>query len=263
MPQLITQKELRRVGSLPFCYLCGKVFEVGDARNRDHVPPEAIFAKEDRTPPLILPTHSACNERQSADDEVIGQLVAVVHGKRPRSEDLRLRTRVYATDQFSEPMLGLLGTRLEPIIWRWVRGFHSALYSRYLPPETKHVIHPPFWRASQTDGELHVHGPLPQEAIFVELLKRNRLTRTMDRVVTCNGKCVFECTWEQSDQGRRFCLFALRLYDWERLGDRKLPQRGCMGIYSPNDGKPPEATTATRLEFSPPNTRMLDPFADA
>lgn len=83
MASILTQKELRDAGRLDFCYLFGDRFEASSKRSSDHVPPKAIFAKEDRDPPLILPTHHKCNQKRSGEDELIGQIVALLHGKSP------------------------------------------------------------------------------------------------------------------------------------------------------------------------------------
>ena len=74
MIELSTQRALRSVRILPFCYLCGKPFEEGDAVDHDHVPPKSIFALADRQP-LKMKTHKLCNERHSLDDEKVGQMI--------------------------------------------------------------------------------------------------------------------------------------------------------------------------------------------
>jgi hypothetical protein len=56
MPALVSRAERQAVSALPFCYLCGIPFENGEARHADHVPPKAIFAKQDRDP-LVLASH--------------------------------------------------------------------------------------------------------------------------------------------------------------------------------------------------------------
>lgn len=262
MREIVTQRQLRECRNLPFCYLCGKDFATGERTNRDHVPPEAIFAKEDRNSPLVLVVHAKCNEAQSDDDEFIGQLVAVLHKKYPKPSASRLRAEVFHTNLSATPMLGLSGPQIERIIWRWVRGFHAALYGEFLPLDARTAIHPPVWCAKKKGNELHVRGPFPQESIFAERMKMNRTTRTIDRIISCSGKCTYECTWEHTDGGTPICLFALRLYNWENIGDRaNLPQRGCMGCYHPTWGKPNGAASGTRLDFSVPNAFPLDPFA--
>ena len=143
MPELYTQADLRSVRSLPFCYLCGRGFGGRTEKTRDHVPPKAIFATADRELPLILPTHRRCNEAQSGYDEIIGQFIAVIHGKRPTPERSRMDVRVVTTEK-GTPMMGRVGTNLQNVIGRWLRGFHSALYREFLPSETsKRTRSPP------------------------------------------------------------------------------------------------------------------------
>ncbi|GAF74525.1 unnamed protein product, partial [marine sediment metagenome] len=139
-------------------------FGVDDVKTREHVPPKSIFAKEDRNPPLILPAHLACNQQQSGDDEIVGQLVAVAHGGHPDPERSRLQFEICDAGDSRDPVLMIRGTQLERLIWRWIRGFHAALYREYLPPETEWAIHIPFWRGSQDGDVVTVKPPLPQEA---------------------------------------------------------------------------------------------------
>lgn len=260
MPQLITQKDLSRVQKLPFCYLCGKPLTRVD-NTRDHVPPESIFAKEHRNTPLVLPVHQQCNQDQSGYDEIIGQLIAVRHGKFPKAEHSRLQLEVYKFNN-KEPMLGIAGIRIESVIWRWIRGFHAALYHEYMPIKCRGAVHPPFWMASRENTHLVLRRPLPQEEVFVEQMKKNRQARATDRVICCAKKCLYECTWTPDDQGEWLCLFALRIYDWEKLGDQKLPKRGCVGCYRPLSGMPKNGTKATKLDFPVSNKDPFDPFGE-
>jgi hypothetical protein len=75
MVSVLRQSDFRGVRKLPFCYLCGRDFVADDSLNRDHVPPECIFAPPDREP-LLLPVHTACNKSYELLDEKIGQLIA-------------------------------------------------------------------------------------------------------------------------------------------------------------------------------------------
>lgn len=95
MPSILTQKELQDARSQDFCYLCGERFEANSKQSPDHVPPRSIFAKDDRDPPLILPTHHNCNQERSVEDELIGQLVAVLHGRYPPEDQLKLRLLLF------------------------------------------------------------------------------------------------------------------------------------------------------------------------
>ena len=80
MQKLTSQKDLRLVQRLNFCYLCGDGFDKDSERTKDHVPPEAMFAEADRNFPLIVSAHGSCNWARSPEDEVIGQLVSLLHG---------------------------------------------------------------------------------------------------------------------------------------------------------------------------------------
>jgi hypothetical protein len=84
MVSLLRQSDFRSVQNLPFCYLCGRDFVADDSKNRDHVPPECIFAPLDREP-LWLPEHTVCNGTYRLLDEKIGQLIALRYGNVPRN----------------------------------------------------------------------------------------------------------------------------------------------------------------------------------
>jgi len=142
MPQLISQKELRSAHSLNFCYLCGNRFSDGPNRacDDDHVPPTALFLKPDRDTPLILKTHKDCNNSQNLTDEFMGQLVSLIHGKAPRPNMLSPK-RIALVGSLSPKLF--VEPDVKSAIWRWIRGFHAALYQEYLPNSTMRAIHTP------------------------------------------------------------------------------------------------------------------------
>jgi hypothetical protein len=189
---LDTQKAMREIQKLPFCYLCGRKIDAGDKRNRDHVPPNAIFAIEDRDFPLILPTHQACNDGWSGDDEAIGHLVGLLHGCALDLARTRLRISGARCDcGFSGFFLA--GLDLRSIIRRCIRGFHAALYREGLEESAMFSTCPPLPEVGPT-GEDVQRGEVPKVVPkFVEELKRNRATGTLDRIVCRNGKCKYEC----------------------------------------------------------------------
>lgn len=122
MISLITQAERRTIQRLPFCYLCGQFFEIGDSKNRDHVPPDSIF-KVDHKDPLILPTHERCNSAHAIIDEKIAQLIALRYGKVP-ADPQRRRLIV-------DPKIGAItNLDIEEAVWYWIAGFHAALYKQ-------------------------------------------------------------------------------------------------------------------------------------
>ncbi|TET34332.1 MAG: hypothetical protein E3J72_14320 [Planctomycetota bacterium] len=250
MPEIISQDDCKKARSIPFCYLCGKPLSSGGETNRDHIPPRKIFRDEDRNWPLILKTHTSCNEKQSEDDEVIGQIVALCWGKSvpPRRQKFKVNIRRYKGNL----MPGISGVPIQGIIWRWVRGFHAALYREFLPATWPGGnIFTPFPRSDNTDPDIN-------RALFSKVLIENRRNRTLDRIITQNGKCIYECAWATVDDGRTICVFGLRLYDWEKMGPQADGPRGCVGLYSAVT--PKTATLSTDSVFSVKNGDSLDPF---
>jgi hypothetical protein len=258
---LSSQHDFRSLQRLPFCYLCGHKFDSAEAVNRDHVPPSAIFATDDREPALILPTHALCNELRSGEDQLSAQLVGAIYG---REEDARHFKLDLISGRFKDgtPFAAAQNLNLKPIIKRWVAGFHAALYLEPLPLGTRWSTQMPLPDAIVEPNGLKA-TPIGEAALkFIEELKRNRRVGTIDSIVCRNRKCVYECVWTQFDNGQWFCLFCLDLYDRISLGDsNKFVQRGCVGSYIlPQVGIPVGATVATRLIFDVENRSPLDPF---
>lgn len=251
---------MRHAHSLPFCYLCGNVFDPTDEANDDHVPPSGIFSEADRDFPLILRTHQDCNTARSQDDQVAGQLVGVLHGRKVNPTHKKLKVKLGHFENGSRAVVvGNLDIRA--IIRRWVRGFHAALYKEYLPEADSFMTCPPLPEAKPTaDGPqfMPVQEVFP---LFVKELKRNRATATLDRIVCRNGKCRYECVWTQADNGTWMCVYGLDLYNWIDLGDKNFEPRGCVGTYiRPSGGVPSGASRSTRLEFPVATGGRLDPF---
>lgn len=230
MPEIRTQKELRAAWGVPFCYLCGEPFAEGEERNRDHVPPRSVFAVEDRNPPLQLPVHERCNADQSTDDETLGQLVAVLHGRRPSQERARLVADVFRVG--GRPMLGLKDLPLWSQIWRCVRGFHAALY-REPVVDRGGLIGPPLPDLQIDEGGPDARAEFNTRLFMTKVFKEQLRAGRTDGLTCNNGRCVYRCVWLTFDNGRPFCLFALRLYNWELLGDPRLGQRGCILLRTP------------------------------
>ena len=257
--RLESQAQMRQIRSLPFCYVCAQAFEPHEERNSDHVPPTALFATDHRDFPLILPTHTRCNSAQSADDETIGQLVGVLHGRAivPHGRKPELYGGVFPD---GSPGAGAKGLDVKRIIWRWVRGFHAALYRSPIL-EVGRQVFPPLPEGRVEAGRVE---PVPVPEViqhFVQEIKRNRATGTLDSVVCRKARCRYECVWTQADGGQWFCVWALDIYGWSELGhDPHFDRRGCVGMYRQTDPVvPPGAEVATRLHFSV--GRGLDPFA--
>jgi hypothetical protein len=260
---LTTQKDLRAVQRLPFCYLCADVFQAGEVTTRDHVPPSGLFDEQDRDFPLILPTHERCNHRQSADDEVIAQVVGVLHGK-PVIEDGR-RPRL-GVGSFDDGSFGYcaLGLGIRGIIWRWVRGFHSALYQKPVG-RASFSVYPPLPEGRGAGNQIE---PVPMPEVVPHLVREircNRLTQSLDSIVCRRQRCRYECLWTQADGGQWFCIWALDLDGWSELGDvTHFERRGCVGTYRLQEQPvPAKATIGTKLQFDIRDAACLDPFDDA
>ena len=187
------EKELKNIKrNLQFCYLCGQVLTSRPHRNKDHIPPSGLFAPADRSKPLILPTHCLCNGSRSKEDQTIGQLVGVLHGRRVNPNHNKLQIRV---GRFNDGSRGaaLEGFDLKEAIRRLVRGFHAALYGEYLSPNGSFATYTPLPEAIRQEEAL-VFAPVPTVLPkFVEELKRNRVVRNLDRLILWNGKCRYEC----------------------------------------------------------------------
>jgi hypothetical protein len=259
--ELRTQKELRTAWRLPFCCICGKPFANDESRTRQHVPPRAIFAVADRSPPVILPAHAACNEQQSPLDEVIGQLVALLHGKRPTPKNVKLNADVFAVKGGKGIAVGVKDLPLQMIVFRWARYFHAALYHEYLSDRGGNIFLP-FQAGDFVDGKLVYEKIHISRSHLTLIFKQQCKAGRTDAVISNNGKCQYRCTWLRFDppnEHRTGCLFALRLYNWEELGDReRFPPMGCVAWYEAPI--PSAAARATNVEIPVSNFVPFDPF---
>ena len=255
--QLSTQADLRALQALPFCYLCGASTDSAPV-NQDHVLARSLFARGDRTPPLKLPTHVSCNQERSGDDEAVGLLVSLLHSLRlstPR------RLPVVPRLHPSGALLASTSLDLRGCIWRWVRGYHAALYRSHLPDTVDHVVFPPLPSVPFQDAGLRSDDRLAQLAQIVTVVKQSRAVARTDTVVTHAGHCRYDSTWTRFNSGRWTCFFALRIYNWEALGDSSTyPRRGCAGAYDPFDEPPGNSAVAPEVPISISNHDPLDPF---
>ena len=263
MISLATQKDARAVRDLPFCYICGNRIDASDSINYDHVPPESIFDKPDRNFPLKLAIHEErCHSPMNLDDEVLGQLIALIHGKQPSERNDKLKIDIYQRTDTESPMASFSQRNIEFLLERWIKGFHAALYREPLAADTKFAIQTPFPSGIVKNGEF-IEDPIKdQHYKFVECIKRNRTVRNLDYIETNNGKLRYECVWDKLNDNSWACIFSIDLYSWKNLGDiNNFKSRGCAGLYSPPTGEAPRnASKATQLEFSVENSDTADPF---
>jgi hypothetical protein len=168
MVSLTAQKDFQTLRKLTFCYLCGKDFDAGDDIDRDHVPAQSAIAKRDREP-LLLPTHVHCNRAYHLSDEKVGQLIALRRGEVPRKEVRRLRFAVSPRGTQG----AVINVDLDKAVWRWIAGFHAALY-RSSPVGIKGALVTPFPRARNLSGRFLIDSLKPQHHLFVQTVKENR-----------------------------------------------------------------------------------------
>jgi hypothetical protein len=257
MISLITQAQRRPVQGLPFCYLCGRVFEIGDSKDGDHVPPDSIF-QIDHKDPLILPTHRACNNAHSDIDEKIAQLIVLRYGKVPNDPKKR-RLKI------NRELGALMNLDIDDVVWRWITGFHAALYKQpVIDIRDNCALITPFPTAQMVNGTVVINKIPPQHMAFVQAIKDNRAKNNLDRIQCNKGNLTYECVWNQADNnGPWMCFFALDVYDWKDLGKtRSQDARGCAGYYVlPSGAVPSEATLGAADRNIASNVDVLDPFA--
>jgi hypothetical protein len=243
MPILDTQIDFRRVQRLPFCYLCGASFLEDDITDGDHVPPRSAFNSRDREPALKLRTHKKCNASNSVDDKKVGQLIAL--RRREAAPSLRDQALRFVT---TSGMVGVTNLNVDAAVWRWVRGFHAALYAKPLV-DARYTLRTPFPRADDVGGQYVLQPLLEQHKLIVATIKRNRAWNNLDRVVSNRGQLQYECIWCLTDDGNSWlCMFALDIYDWKDLGSTTaaIPARGCAGIYWSKEGGVPKDGSQNR-----------------
>ena len=263
MRSVTTQEELLRVRDPGFCYLCGRSWRPEDRGkgklNRDHVPPRKIFAKEHRSPPLILRTHAECNEDQSSYDEQIAQLLSLVWKGQPTPKDVsKLNVAMHDVEGMA-PFGSVEYLNLGVIISRWIRGFHTALYGEYLP-QVVGKIHEPLPGGDEIGQDSTLLGLA--RPILTREIKANRTAHNLDTILAYNGQCRYECVWTPQVEGPPICAFALLIPAWEALADPNYPPRSCVGWYRAPAGIPSSACRATRLVFPTPSRRPFDAFEE-
>jgi len=259
MVSLLRQSDFRSVQSLPFCYLCGRDFLAGDSQNRDHVPPQCIFAPADREP-LWLPTHPACNSKYRLLDEKIGQLIALRYGKVPGNAAHHRLKFAYSRHRDLGAVVNL---DIDGAVWRWIGGFHAALYRESSVGIWGSLV-TPFPKARIVNGRPVFAPLLVQHPLFVQTVRSNRVRGNLDRIVCNKGKLAYECVWQQADNsGPWMCIFALDIYDWKDLGRTSVvPARGCAGFYvTPAQTVPSGAARAVASSIIIPSSDRLDAFA--
>ena len=236
MVSLLNQRDFRPIQRLQFCYLCGEEFKQGDSINRDHVPPDAAFVVEQKEP-LLLPTHKACNSRHGPHDEKMSQFLGLLRGHLP-SDPAHWRLEFAAVEGGFE---ALQNVDIHGAVWRWIRGFHAALYRQPLTVGLTGELNTPFPSAQIKPEGLVLDVPTGNYPPLANVLNKNRAASNVDRIVSNKGAVTYECVWGRPDQqGPWLCAFSLDVSDWKLLGEPRLYQRDCLGFYV-QDTIPPSA----------------------
>ncbi len=143
---------------------------------------------EDRVHPLILTTHRSCNNAHHLTDDQMGQLVAFLHGKAPaeRSRPIGL-TEVQVGDGGSKRAV-VTGVNLDAALWRWIRGFHAALYQQLLGANVQRSISSPLQRGAIRANRILVEPVRIQHYLFTRILKLNVQEDNCDEILANRGK---------------------------------------------------------------------------
>jgi hypothetical protein len=162
-------------------------------------------------------------------------------------------------------MVGLEKPNIEAAVWRWVMGFHAALYQRHLSASRPLSVQTPFPRGRRGPSGIVIDPILEQHVVAVDLVKRNRVAGNIDVVSSNNEKLRYECVWRKADAADAWaCFFALDIYDWKDLGSHsaEIPARGCVGIYMlPDRATPPGAALDSDSRIAVTNMDRFDAFA--
>lgn len=260
MSDIVDQKKAREVKKLPFCYICGNPLQSGEVHDDDHVPPKNMFLASDRNFPIILRVHEQCNDAWQIADERVGFLIKILHGGDITKHSKKYKAEIAkAPDGRQFPLLGKIP--LKPMIGRIMRAFHAALYHEFIPRNTKNSILTPIPEAERTFEGVAVRKVPDQFRKVSDLLRSNIMARTTDKIISNNGKLHYECAWPQFDNGQRFCIFALDIYNWRSLGDKISDEDyACIGAYFLNGHMPSNATPATSIEVDFSSVPELHPF---
>lgn len=264
---IVGQQDARRVWKrASVCYLCGKplpVFELEKVSfksnspeiNRDHVPPEKLFAPEDRGDyPLLLRTHVHCNGGESADDQKMSELFRLIWNQEERA-NLEALALEWEADQHGSATASFWNNDNVPaMVFRWIRGFHYALYDEFLPANVDRATLLPFLEI-KSDGASRPH---PQYFEIAKAIRRQRMTKQMDRISAYNGRLNYECAWYLRN-GLPTCIYALDVNGWSIFsGGRAGPYRSGLGCYV-SQSIPSGASQLSRLHF-PCDDVSLDLF---
>lgn len=251
------------------CYLCGEPLPILDLSetpicredptvNDDHVPPETLFAPGDRANyPLKVRTHVSCNGDQSQNDQKMAELFRLIWNPQTQ-DDLQTLALEWESDASGRAIASYWrNDDLPGIVFRWIRGFHHALYGEYLPPQTKRATLLPFLEIKPNGAS----RPHQQYYDIAKSIQRQRALNSLDQIIAYNGRLQFQCAWFMGGNSAT-CIYALDVNGWSVFsGGRAGPYRSCLGCYV-TCSIPSEATKLSALHFDPADV-TLDLFPES
>lgn len=173
---------------------------------------------------LKLPTHCVCNHTHHQNDEKAGQLIALRRGQVPS----RLRFAGFPDDG----MAAFVNLDIEGAAFRWVMGFHAALYREPMPRVARAGIFTPFVKGRRWGGQPLFEVTTPQYHMIVETVRVNRERGNVDTLSCNNRQLTYECVWSQANTHEWFCCFMLDICGWKDLGSTpQLGAREGAGMY--------------------------------
>lgn len=209
------QKQWQRQRRNTICYLCGRELVNDCDNNDDHCPPIKIFNKVDRANyPIILTVHRVCNQSWALDDNRF----AVIWSKISKNPSNYFNPGGVVK---SEPVGSLSNVSLlhnvpfEKLIYRILRMSHYVFYNEFLSEGTKVSFQLPFNRFDKNytplDQGVELFYGLSSQLIY------SQSVNMVNGIVAYNSKFKFVTTWDNLDDGRDICIFAIDINEIKNL----------------------------------------------
>lgn len=209
---ITTQTQYQNFPKPPFCYLCGKPLDGSMKENRDHCPPEKIFAVRDRSNyPTLVRVHENCNNKWSILDNKYAAMWSVL-SKNPKNVEAE-KTLIKSLNGKPEngPRL-TYNVPFDKLYYRIVRFAHALFYQEFLPELSPVTVFSPMMELDKKtlairDQQLELHRK------FCEVLCYAQSVERFDGIKSFNGKFKYVCAWDAADNGEPVCLFAFDIYN--------------------------------------------------
>lgn len=280
--RVLTQKAMQNSRKhISFCYLCGKELHPGSKKVAsqgladEHVVPRALLAAPPQSAAdrwsVVLTVHKRCDEEQKHQVDSQLKILQEMH-VRPAADwpdfghirGMGVTPGILANipTRTGLPALSGIGEILDGV-GAWVRGFHAALYTCYLPETAERFLLPPV-PACNTNGA----GPDISETETLSAMTRSVLNLAIDKnkwdgIVAWGGAVDFKCVWwrELSPQGRWVCFWQCSLPGVKEWSGQVLPkgqERPWHGQYR-LDNPPAGCSILVAADFPPDEEKVSEP----